>query len=63
MKAMPKKPAPKRAVPPAPAPAPAGPTRGAEPPTRVTPVAEKIGEGKGNLKAREQAFKRRTGGR
>lgn len=52
---------------PAPSPAPARPsapaaaTHDAEPPTPLAPVPEKIGEGPGNLKAREAAFKRRTG--
>jgi hypothetical protein len=44
-------------------PAPDKATRGAEPPAVLTPVPEKIGEGPCNLKAREQAFKRRTGTR
>jgi hypothetical protein len=48
-------------VPPTPAPAAKPPA--AEPPTPVAPVREKVGEGPANLKAREQAFKRRTGGR
>ena len=34
---------------------------GTEAPTPVTPVAEKIAEGPGNLKAREAAYKRRGG--
>lgn len=56
---------PKRTVakPPAP-PAPATPACDALPPPPAPPVkrvAEKIGEGAGNLKAREQAFKRRSG--
>jgi hypothetical protein len=42
-------------------PAPASTTPADEPPTQVTPAPEKIGEGPGNLKARERAFKRRTG--
>ena len=48
---------------PAPTPAPERTTPDAEPPTQVTPVPDKIGEGPGNLKARERAFKRRTGAR
>ena len=36
---------------------------GTEAPAQVTPVAEKIAEGPGNLKAREAAYKRRGGGR
>jgi hypothetical protein len=44
-----------------PVPAPASTTPDAGPPTQLTPAPEKIGEGPGNLKAREQAFKRRTG--
>jgi hypothetical protein len=47
-------------APPAPVSAPPPPPE-AEPPTQVTPAPEKIGEGRGNLKAREHAFKRRTG--
>lgn len=60
---MPKPPRRKLEVPPAPAPAPdpAETTPDADPTVLVTPVPEKIGEGTGNLKAREQAFKRRTG--
>jgi hypothetical protein len=60
---MPKPPPRKLDVPPTPEPAPAETTPDAEPLTQVTPVPEKIGEGPGNLKAREQAFKRRTGAR
>ena len=56
---------PKRSVrkphPPA-APAPAAPTCDAPPPLApVKPVSKKVGEGAGNLKAREQAYKRRSG--
>jgi hypothetical protein len=44
------------------APTPAVTTRGAPPPvTPMKPVSEKIGEGPDNLKAREQAYKRRSG--
>ena len=50
---------------PPPAPTPSVPTRGAPPPplTPMKPVSEKIGEGPGNLKARERAYKRRSGAR
>ena len=50
---------------PPPAPTPAVTRRGAPPPplTPMKPVSEKIGEGPGNLKAREQAYKRRSGAR
>ena len=60
---MPKRPARKAKVPAKPAPAVT--TRGsAVPPPPLTPmkpVSDKIGEGPGNLKAREQAYKRRSG--
>ena len=48
---------------PPPAPTPAVTKRGATPPplTPMKPVVEKIGEGPDNLKAREQAYKRRSG--
>ena len=47
---------------PPPAPAPVK-TRGTPPPplTPMKPVVEKIGEGPDNLKAREHAYKRRSG--
>jgi hypothetical protein len=48
-------------VPPKPAPSPAKPARTQESPTQLTPAKEKIGEGAGNLKAREAAYKRRSG--
>jgi hypothetical protein len=48
---------------PDPSPVPAVTKRGAPPPplTPMKPVSEKIGEGPDNLKAREQAYKRRNG--
>jgi hypothetical protein len=50
-------------TPPASVPAKAKPAPTAEPPAQFTPAAEKIGEGAGNLKARELAYKRRSGAR
>lgn len=59
---MPKRPARKREVPAKPAPAVATPGSAVPPPlTPMKPVSDKIGEGPGNLKAREQAYKRRSG--
>ena len=61
---MPRRPARKREVPAKPAPAVTTPGSAVlAPPTPMKPVSEKIGEGPGNLKAREQAYKRRSGAR